>query len=179
MASRRQPESDREAAVEQLYRDYVIYGRAGGKLRSIRAYARRFSWLLVIRGIQLLKRAMDIGVSLCLLALLSPLFLLVAFIIRLQDGGPVLFWQTRVGLGGREFPFPKFRSMVVDAELKKLALLAENHHGDGITFKIKRDPRITWIGSIIRKLSNRRVASIVLCRARGHVSCRSTPPDSQ
>jgi lipopolysaccharide/colanic/teichoic acid biosynthesis glycosyltransferase len=65
----------------------------------------------------------------------------------------VFFWQTRVGRWGREFPFPKFRSMVVNAEQLKAALLTENDHGQNVTFKMKRDPRITWIGRIIRKLS--------------------------
>ncbi len=100
------------------------------------------------------KRAMDIVVSAVALILLSPLFLILAVAIRLQDGGPALFWQNRVGLWGREFRFPKFRSMVPNAEQLKQQLAAANQHGDtGITFKIKRDPRITPIGAVIRKLS--------------------------
>lgn len=63
-----------------------------------------------------------------------------------RDKGPILFWQTRVGLWGHEFPLPKFRSMVADAEELKDSLLARSHHADYITFKMKRDPRVTWIG---------------------------------
>jgi len=66
----------------------------------------------------------------------------------------VLFWQPRVGLHGRVFSFPKFRSMCVDAEAVRAKLLAANQHGgDGVTFKMKRDPRITPIGRIIRRTS--------------------------
>jgi lipopolysaccharide/colanic/teichoic acid biosynthesis glycosyltransferase len=65
----------------------------------------------------------------------------------------VLFWQSRVGRRGREFPFPKFRSMVINAEALKDKLLALNDHHDSVTFKIRKDPRVTWIGRIIRKAS--------------------------
>ncbi|MBS1799365.1 MAG: sugar transferase [Acidobacteria bacterium] len=111
------------------------------------------SWAFVVNGAKFFKRAMDIVISSIALVAFSPLFFILAAIIRLQDGGPALFWQTRVGLWGREFRFPKFRSMVVDAEKLRSQLVSENQHGDGITFKIKRDPRITWIGGTIRKLS--------------------------
>jgi lipopolysaccharide/colanic/teichoic acid biosynthesis glycosyltransferase len=88
-----------------------------------------------------------------MLAILSPLFILVAIAIKVTDKGPVLFWQARVGQWGKEFPFPKFRSMVTNAERLKDQLLTSNDHKNGITFKMKRDPRVTWIGRIIRKLS--------------------------
>jgi len=100
-----------------------------------------------------LKRALDVVVAALLLTLLAPLLALVGALIKLTDGGPVLFWQTRVGRWGRTFPFPKFRSMVPDAERRLAALLAQNDHGDGVTFKMRRDPRVTWIGRVIRKLS--------------------------
>jgi lipopolysaccharide/colanic/teichoic acid biosynthesis glycosyltransferase len=112
---------------------------------------------------------MDIVVACVALITLSPIFLLLALIIRLEDGGPALFWQTRVGLWGKEFRFPKFRSMVTDAEQRKLKLLDENQHGDGITFKMKRDPRITWIGGIIRKLSLDELPQL-WCVLRGEMS---------
>src|SRR5205807_2210393 len=73
--------------------------------------------------------------------------------IKAWDRGPVLFVQTRVGKGGREFSCCKFRSMVSNAELLKNELLVHNHHADNRTFKIPRDPRITWIGRVIRKTS--------------------------
>ena len=102
----------------------------------------------------LCKRLIDIGVSSLLLILLAPLFALVAFLIKVTDGGSVMFWQRRVGLGGREFWLPKFRSMVPNAEKLRETMRHLNDHGHGcVTFKMKSDPRITWIGRIIRKLS--------------------------
>ncbi len=143
--------SARKALVEELYRDY---GDSYRPIRSLRVGLKKSSWMAVVEGTKFLKRIMDIVAATVGLILLSPLFLLVAIIIRLEDRGPAIFWQVRVGQWGREFRFPKFRSMVVDAESRKLELLEENQHGDtGITFKLKRDPRITRIGSIIRKLS--------------------------
>jgi lipopolysaccharide/colanic/teichoic acid biosynthesis glycosyltransferase len=103
---------------------------------------------------QILKRSLDVVVSgAFLLALALPMAIL-AILIRLSDGGPVLFWQERVGKHGRIFGFPKFRSMRVNAEQLKDELLATNQHGtDGVTFKMKRDPRITPIGSFMRRFS--------------------------
>jgi lipopolysaccharide/colanic/teichoic acid biosynthesis glycosyltransferase len=77
----------------------------------------------------------------------------VILLIKITDRGPVLFWQTRVGRWGREFALPKFRSMVVDAELLQDALRERSGQPAGVTFKMKRDPRVTWIGRIIRKFS--------------------------
>jgi lipopolysaccharide/colanic/teichoic acid biosynthesis glycosyltransferase len=100
------------------------------------------------------KRLVDIVVASTVLLAISPLLLIVAALIKLTDGGPVLFWQMRVGKWGKPFAFPKFRSMVVNAEALQKQLLAANDHGDsGITFKMKRDPRITLIGRFIRKFS--------------------------
>jgi lipopolysaccharide/colanic/teichoic acid biosynthesis glycosyltransferase len=102
----------------------------------------------------LFKRTLDILVSGTALFLLSPLLFVIAAIIKLSDGGPILFWQDRVGRHGDIFPFPKFRSMRIDAEQLKDKLLAGNQHGkDGVTFKMKRDPRITPVGRIIRRFS--------------------------
>lgn len=99
------------------------------------------------------KRAMDIAVSALMLLLLAPFFLLIALMIKITDWGTILFWQDRVGKFGKTFRFPKFRSMVVNAEELQKRLDAENQHGSGVTFKMKRDPRITWIGRIIRRAS--------------------------
>jgi lipopolysaccharide/colanic/teichoic acid biosynthesis glycosyltransferase len=100
------------------------------------------------------KRMLDILVATMALLLLLPLFLGVALMIYLTDRGPVLYWQTRAGKRGRSFVMPKFRSMVIDAEALRAKLVATNQHGAaGVTFKIKRDPRITWIGRVIRRFS--------------------------
>jgi len=139
--------------IEELYNRY---GRTAGihsvknRLRFLR---KKYLWSLVVGFARFIKRAVDIVVAGSMLVVLSPLFLFVSAAIKLTDGGPVLFWQTRVGKWGREFPFPKFRSMVVDAEQLKDVILDQSHHKDSITFKMKKDPRVTWIGRIIRKLS--------------------------
>ena len=104
-------------------------------------------------NVQTAKRAIDLTLAIAMIILCGPLCLLVAALVKLSDGGPVIFWQVRVGRGGREFLFPKFRSMKVGAEesFDELALL--NDHAESITFKMRRDPRVTRIGRIIRRLS--------------------------
>ena len=83
----------------------------------------------------------------------SPIFLITALLIKLTSPGPIIFSQVRVGKFGRHFKFYKFRSMYIDAEMRKAELMKQNESGDGVIFKIKRDPRITPIGRFIRKFS--------------------------
>jgi exopolysaccharide biosynthesis polyprenyl glycosylphosphotransferase len=99
-----------------------------------------------------LKRAFDIMASSIALALIAPLLLTVAAVIKLTSKGPVLFKQERVGLRGRPFNMLKFRSMVVNAEELKARLMAQNEQS-GPVFKMQRDPRVTAIGRFIRKFS--------------------------
>jgi len=120
----------------------------------MRARRARLIWWWSTRKFPLLKRSLDVTLVLGAFLALTPLFALVALAIKLYDRGPVLFWQKRVGLHGQTFKFPKFRSMCVNAEAVRAALLADNQHGnDGVTFKMKRDPRITPIGRLIRRTS--------------------------
>lgn len=99
------------------------------------------------------KRALDITVAATALGVFLPFGLIIAALIR-RDGGPVFYWQDRVGYRGRRFRFPKFRSMVVNAEQLREALLQVNDHaGSGITFKSENDPRITSIGRFLRRSS--------------------------
>ncbi len=116
-----------------------------------RVARRKLMWWVAVKGALFTKRLIDIVVAAALMVLLGPAFLLLAILIRATDGGPVLFWQERVGKWGRTFQFPKFRSMVMNAEALKDELLAQNEHGEGVTFKIHRDPRVTWIGRIMRR----------------------------
>lgn len=99
------------------------------------------------------KRALDVAVSLPLLALLAPVFAIIAALVWLEDGGPVFFAQTRVGRHGEEFKMYKVRSMCHNAEERLRELLQQNHHKEGVTFKIKDDPRITRVGKWLRKFS--------------------------
>ncbi len=100
----------------------------------------------------LLKRLIDIMASVAVLAVASPLILLVGIAIKLETPGPILFTQTRVGRGGRHFTFYKFRSMKqgADREIQKLTSLNE---ATGPIFKMRNDPRLTRVGKILRRLS--------------------------
>ncbi len=100
-----------------------------------------------------IKRIMDILGATVGLILLSPLLLLVAAAIVIEDGRPFLFAQSRVGLNGRVFPFYKFRSMYRNAEALKQELMQENESQDGVIFKMKHDPRVTRVGRFIRRFS--------------------------
>ena len=141
--------SQRIRIADALYRRY-----SGGGRSSWRYLRKRYMWAATVWLSKAVKRIVDIAGASAGLILLSPLFLFVAVCIKLTDRGPVLFWQQRVGKWGREFPFPKFRSMVTNAEELKDKLLAANDHGgDVVTFKMKRDPRVTAIGRIIRRAS--------------------------
>jgi lipopolysaccharide/colanic/teichoic acid biosynthesis glycosyltransferase len=115
------------------------------------------------------KRIFDLVFGSLLLLLFSPLLLVIAVAIRVTDGGPVLFWQKRVGMWGELFDFPKFRSMIVGAERAIETLAEQNHHGDSITFKIKRDPRVTSVGRLIRRFSLDEFPQL-WCVLQGHMS---------
>jgi exopolysaccharide biosynthesis WecB/TagA/CpsF family protein len=97
-------------------------------------------------------RILDVTVSLCALALLSPIFALTALAIKAECKGPALFTQTRIGKNGRPFTMIKFRSMVTDAEALRDNVLAHSDR-EGICFKSKTDPRITRVGRFIRRAS--------------------------
>jgi exopolysaccharide biosynthesis polyprenyl glycosylphosphotransferase len=99
-----------------------------------------------------LKRAVDVVGGIAALLLAAPVMVLVAIGIKATSSGPVLFKQVRAGRNGRQFVMFKFRSMVVDAEAKKAALMHLNEMS-GPVFKIRRDPRVTRIGALIRKTS--------------------------
>ena len=99
-----------------------------------------------------LKRVFDVAGSIGLLFVLAPVMLVIGALVRLGDGGPALFRQTRVGRGGQQFTMYKFRTMRPDSEERLAELLAMNEH-DGVLFKIKNDPRITPLGRWLRRFS--------------------------
>ncbi|MDX9720456.1 MAG: sugar transferase [Myxococcota bacterium] len=142
----------RDELFDELFNRYAK-GSLGRLPSRVRALAKRWAWSGVVGGSRAVKRGADIAGASMMLIVLSPVFGAVALAIKLTDNGPVLFWQKRIGQYGEPFDFPKFRSMVANAEQLKAKLLAQNDHGDGITFKMKRDPRVTWIGRLIRKTS--------------------------
>jgi exopolysaccharide biosynthesis polyprenyl glycosylphosphotransferase len=99
-----------------------------------------------------IKRLMDFSVSLCLLVILLPLFIIVALLIKLSLPGPIFFVQDRFGLNKRNFRLYKFRTMVSDAETK-LAGLERLNEAKGPVFKMKKDPRVTPLGKWLRRTS--------------------------
>jgi lipopolysaccharide/colanic/teichoic acid biosynthesis glycosyltransferase len=104
-----------------------------------------------------MKRVVDIAGSLTALALLSPVFLAIALLVRLSSPGPMLFRQKRLGLLGKQFDFLKFRTMYVnnDPAIHKeyVTKLIQNQQQDAQVFKIQNDPRVTRIGRFLRKSS--------------------------
>lgn len=111
-------------------------------------------WHVPVRrnGYNLWKRGMDLGVSSILLLLFFPVIAISAMAIWMEDRGPIMFRQRRVGRGGKMFDVLKFRTMCLNADELKAKLEAMNKH-DGPIFKIENDPRVTKVGRWLRKFS--------------------------
>lgn len=116
-------------------------------------HLRMLFWGAQLAVVPATKRALDILGAGAGIVVLSPVLLGTWLAIRLQDGGPALFWQQRIGLDGEPFQIIKFRSMVLNAAAMKESLLARNESADGVLFKLRDDPRITPVGRIIRRFS--------------------------
>lgn len=101
----------------------------------------------------IIKRLLDCIVSVLLLIVLLPLFIVLAILIRLDSPGPIFYIQPRIGRKGKLFNFYKFRSMVYNADGLKETLLDGNEIKGGVLFKIKNDPRITRAGRFLRRFS--------------------------
>jgi exopolysaccharide biosynthesis polyprenyl glycosylphosphotransferase len=99
-----------------------------------------------------MKRAFDVVLSTALLVLLAPLFLVIAALVKLTSAGPVIFTQLRCGLNGRRFRLFKFRSMFQGADQRQHEV-AHLNELDGPVFKASRDPRVTPLGRLLRRLS--------------------------
>jgi exopolysaccharide biosynthesis polyprenyl glycosylphosphotransferase len=113
--------------------------------------------LRLSRSSRLLKRATDLALTIPTLVVLTPVFALLALMIKVDSPGPVFFRQVRVGTAGRTFRIFKFRSMHADAEERKHEVAHLNRHlapgGDPRMFKIVGDPRVTRVGKLLRRLS--------------------------
>jgi lipopolysaccharide/colanic/teichoic acid biosynthesis glycosyltransferase len=144
--------SDREINI--ILKRYTHAQSLSGHLwLSAHVALQRWIWACLLRGPEIFKRTADILLSSLALVALTPLFALIYILIKMEDQGPVFFIQRRVGQFGREFKLYKFRSMCIDAEQRLKDLLAQNQHKEGITFKLKDDPRITDVGKWLRKFS--------------------------
>ena len=137
---------------------FVDPGLSGIDFRRVRTTSIGYQPLLEMSAPTLsrlqagIKRAFDIAVAGLIAVLSAPVLALIALGIRLEDRGPVLFRQVRVGRDGVEFEILKFRTMVVDAEAR-LAELAAANERRGPLFKMEHDPRITRIGRFLRATS--------------------------
>ncbi|HEY7628365.1 MAG TPA: sugar transferase [Ilumatobacteraceae bacterium] len=150
------------ALIHRLQEDEIhvqiatgISGIDAGRLRSVPL---SYEPLLYVEAPSLskaqlvAKRVFDIVVSLLVLLLAAPVLLVIAIAIKVQDRGPVLFRQTRVGKAGTTFKLFKLRTMRVDAERMLAALQADNER-KGPLFKMERDPRVTAFGRFLRETS--------------------------
>jgi exopolysaccharide biosynthesis polyprenyl glycosylphosphotransferase len=132
---------------------FTDVGSSRIKLQTVEGLALAHVDLPVFSGWQyVLKRALDIICSAVLLVVLAPVFLVVAALIKREDGGPVFFHQQRGGLNGELFTLHKFRTMVPDAEATMNRLVAEGK-ARGLLFKLDNDPRITRVGRTLRRYS--------------------------
>lgn len=133
----------------RMWRRYLI----GNPIFLLRAL--KFAWKIRFpRTDAAARRAMDLLGGTILLSFFAPVIGFCALLVKLESRGPAFFSQTRIGENGQPFTMWKIRSMRPDAENLKAELKAKNQHGnEAITFKDKRDPRITRIGAFIRRFS--------------------------
>jgi exopolysaccharide biosynthesis polyprenyl glycosylphosphotransferase len=103
-------------------------------------------------GRMLIKRALDRLIGTALFVALSPALAVIALAVKRSSPGPALFRQIRIGEAGRPFEMRKFRSMVADAEDRRVDLEPDNE-GNGVLFKLRKDPRVTRVGAILRRYS--------------------------
>jgi lipopolysaccharide/colanic/teichoic acid biosynthesis glycosyltransferase len=139
---------------ELVIRRYTFVQSPWGLWR-LNLYVRwkRLAWHTVLSSAAWIKRLFDLLASAALILVLSPVFAVLAALVKLEDGGPVMFGQMRVGRWGRLFRMYKFRSMCPNAEERLREILPANEHRQGVTFKMKRDPRITGVGRWMRRYS--------------------------
>lgn len=144
------PGPEREELEKALFRKY---GSKKDFFQRWTYFRKKYAWVIVVEVTKLLKRALDIGISFFAGLFLSPFLFLIGLVIKSYDGGNVFYISKRVGRWGKEFPFYKFRTMRAGADQLKTELLNHNEYSNDVTFKMKKDPRITPIGKILRKTS--------------------------
>lgn len=108
---------------------------------------------------QILKRIFDLSIATVTILLSFPFLAIISFLIKIDTKGPMFYKQKRIGKGGKNFYFFKFRSMIAEAE-KQREVLSQLNEADGYLFKVRNDPRITRIGKFIRKCSIDELASL-------------------
>jgi lipopolysaccharide/colanic/teichoic acid biosynthesis glycosyltransferase len=122
-------------------------------VRRQRSFPLQTEWLTADSLRSFVKRAMDLTGALVGLMLLTPVMLVIALLIRIDSGGPILFRQLRRGYHGRLFWVLKFRTMMMGAEERLADLEDSNESGGGVLFKLRDDPRVTRLGKFLRQHS--------------------------
>jgi lipopolysaccharide/colanic/teichoic acid biosynthesis glycosyltransferase len=137
--------------------DSLVPRALGRGLARVRARAARLATLAPLEAARLfgprVRRAIDVAVGVAGLVAVSPVLAAAAIAIKATSPGAVFYAQNRVGKGGRTFRLRKLRTMYIDADARLESLRAQNESAGGVTFKIKRDPRITSVGRFLRKFS--------------------------
>lgn len=160
-------ENNKERAIELKVNDYYEYPFDVEELSERLKFLIKFKLIKAeIKSLSvnvkkcykmpMVKRMFDVVVSLCIILVLLPVFLLLALIIRLESKGPVIYKSKRAGAGYKIFDFYKFRSMSCNADQQLKELSRSNqyaHESDSVFVKIKDDPRVTKVGRFIRKTS--------------------------
>ena len=142
-----------DRGIELLVAPHLLeVGAARVEVRPVGATALLAVRVDVPRARRLVKAVADRVAGALLLAVSALVLLPAALAVRLTSPGPVLYRQTRIGLGGQPFTMYKLRSMTTDAD-RQLAELAERSDGNGTLFKMRQDPRVTPVGRILRKYS--------------------------
>ncbi len=156
---------------ETLFHDLLTIADAAGchayslaRPATLTGYVPELVWLRGVPLVQLtrpglhgqqlvIKRIVDVLVSIVGLVVLAPLLALVGLAVRITSPGPIIFRQQRVGAGGRQFDILKFRSMVDGAEDQRNDLADSSMYADGRLFKVRHDPRVTRVGRFLRQTS--------------------------
>jgi len=142
-----------KARRELFNRMEIPVTKADARILKWKQRSRLVVWEGMLRSLLVVKRVVDVMVSLAAIVLLFPFYLLIPLLILIEDGFPVIYVQKRVGLNGREFRFFKFRTMVRNADELRDALIEEAGARNGVTFKMKDDPRILKCGRFLRRSS--------------------------
>ncbi|WP_372807693.1 sugar transferase [Pontiella sp.] len=142
-----------KARREMFARMDIPVTKADVQILKLKQRFRLVFWEGMLRSLLLVKRTLDIVVSIAAIVLLAPLFVLAAVCILVEDGFPVIYTQKRVGLNGQVFRIHKFRSMVRGADALQLELRQRNGMGEHVTFKLKDDPRLLKCGRFLRRSS--------------------------
>jgi lipopolysaccharide/colanic/teichoic acid biosynthesis glycosyltransferase len=142
-----------KARREMFARMDIPVTKADVQILRLKQRFRLVFWEGMLRSLLLVKRVIDIVVSILAIVLLAPVFVVAAVCILVVDGFPVIYTQKRVGLNGKVFRFHKFRSMVRGADGLLCELRHQNGMAEQVTFKLKDDPRMLKCGRFLRRSS--------------------------